>query len=153
MQTVHAGCWPSGFRDLPNLFSTRLSQCWGFSTSFLTPVQSAYSAGSLLPSPGVYGVIYVQRSCTGAVSPHWQAGPFASLQGLPGDRQVPLRPTSQGQSVPSCTGALSWACCQGWAEGTASPKCSGSYTEIGLDLTEGLSSHFTGEDTEAQSRQ
>lgn len=86
-------------------------------------------------------------------SPNWQAGPFTSLQGLPGDRQVPLHPKSQEQSVLSCTSALSWACCQGWAEGTAPKKCSGFYMEIGLDLTEGPSSHFTGEDTEAQSCQ
>lgn len=66
---------------------------------------------------------------------------------------MPLCPKSQEQLVLSCTCALSWAYCQGWAEGTAFPKRSGFYIEIALDLTEGLSSHFTGEDTETQSRQ
>lgn len=39
------------------------------------------------------------------------------------------------------------------AQGRASWKYSSFYMEIMLDLTEGLSSHFTGEDIEAQSCQ
>lgn len=50
-----------------------------------------------------------------------------------------------------CTCVLSLVGCQGGAQDTASRKYSGLYLEIVLDLAEGLSSRFTGEDTEAQS--
>lgn len=143
-----AGCWPSRFRDLPNLFCSRLSQCRGFSTSFFTLAHSQPILWDPSFPPLGFMVSYTSK---GRAQEQWRAlyfsaGPAWGQTSAP----APQVPRAVGAALNLC---LSWACCQGWAEGTASPECSGFYMEIGLDLTERLSSHFTGEDIEAQSCQ
>lgn len=112
---------PQDTGPCPTCFSLLLANAEVFLqvSSLLLTVNLFRGMPSSPPLGLTVNVIFAQRSCDPAqfsVWSHWQAGP--SLQGLHGDRQVPLCPKSQGQSVLRCTCVLSLACCQGRAQGT-----------------------------------